>query len=184
MRSPLESELLQGERILWEGRPVAKRRFSGNDAATLAFGLFWLTFTIGGAFASIVNREWAALAFMALFVGVGFLMVPGHWIWRSWKRRRTYYALTDRRVLAVLQGRRRRETRAAFLDGIPAIATDLRSDGSGTVTFGAAPANESDGYPLGTSSAVTFFDILDGRYVAELVDKLRTREPEDVYARA
>ncbi len=64
------------------------------------------------------------------------------------------------------------------------ITTDLRADGSGTVTFGAAPATELEDYPLGSKIAVAFFDIPDGREVAQLVEKLRTREPDDVYAPA
>jgi len=105
MRSPFGSELLQGERILWEGRPVAKRRFSGNDAGMLAVGLLWLLGTIGGAAVAFITSEWAVLLFLLVFVGVGLMMVPGYWISRAWKRKRTSYAVTTKRVLAVLEGR-------------------------------------------------------------------------------
>lgn len=56
------------------------------------------------------------------FVLVGQYYIWGRFIYALWKKRRTYYAVTNRRVL-VVQNTVKRHVATAFLDSLPTLIT-------------------------------------------------------------
>jgi Domain of unknown function (DUF1707) len=184
--SALEPHLVRDEHVLWSGRPDPGKRITRSDVFTVPFSLMWGGFAIFWEATVIVS---GAPIFCVLwgipFVSIGLYMIAGRFFVKSSLRRRTLYAVTDRRVLRLVRRRSGDSVDAVFLDAIPAVNRDVRPDGSGSVFFGSnslqARANsvmpafavaKSDRGPL------AFEDIPDAARVADLVTDLR-RSPVD-----
>lgn len=92
-----EGILDEGEKILWQGRPDGAIRFKPGNLFTFLFGLafagfalFWMILAsrAGGLF-------WAfGLIHFAAGLGLSF----GTILWDAFRRRHTWYTLTDRRA--------------------------------------------------------------------------------------
>jgi len=119
------------------------------------------------------------------FVAIGLYLVFGRFFYRSWVRRRTLYAVTDRRVIKLVRRTAADSVEALFLDAIPAVNRELRRDGTGSVVFGTASLQTRANALLPVAVAkvegvpLTFEDIPDAAYVAELVTDLRRTPPGD-----
>ena len=92
-----EGILDKGETILWQGRPDGAIVFTFTNAFTSLFGvafagfaLFWMIMAsqAGGGF-------WM-FGLIHFSVGIGLAIGPIGW--SAWRRRRTWYTLTDRRA--------------------------------------------------------------------------------------
>lgn len=181
----LQSELIAGEQVLWSGRPE-RVLFRKRDILEWPFGVFWLAFSIFwtfGASGHFDNKSdkgspWFAL-FGIPFVLIGLYLVPGKLFYRYWRRSRTYFAVTNKRVL-VITNAPRKTCMSAYLESLAAITKSIGQSGIGTLRFGnplptyaqwwAFPwADESaDGVP-------TFYDIRDAEMVFRLVSELREK---------
>jgi hypothetical protein len=128
----LQAEMGSGERLLWAGRPAQGLRFRIADAVLVPFSLLWAGFAVYWE-ASVLR---SAPLFFALwgipFVLIGAYMVVGRFFADSWQRSRTWYGLTDQRVV-ILNSRGVRSLPLASLGG---VALRERPDRSGTITFG------------------------------------------------
>src|SRR5439155_19204260 len=134
--SALTPHLVYGERLLWVGRPDPEKRFAKIDLFAVPFSVMF------GAFA--VFWEASALAsgpaFFALwgvpFVAMGLYLIFGRFIYKARLKRRTVYAVTNRRVLKLVTHSRGDTLDALFIDTIPAVNRDIGANGSGSVVFG------------------------------------------------
>jgi len=116
----------EGEKILWQGRPDGAVVFKAVNIMTFIFGLFFAGFALfwmvmaaqgGGGF-------WM---FGLLHFSVGIGLSFGSLFWGAFKRRHTWYTLTDRRAFIAtnlpLKGRQiksypiKPETLLDFTDG-------------------------------------------------------------------
>ena len=64
------------------------------------------------------------------FVVIGQYMIWGRFLYDAWLKRRTYYGITNRWVL-ILQEGQKRKTQFSFLDSIPEMTQE--GDGIGTI---------------------------------------------------
>ena len=182
-------ELLNGEEILWAGQPDPTVLFSKSDIFNIPFGIFWLGFSIvweGAAITSALHQNTSnavSLAFPLFgvpFVLIGLYMVAGRFLYKKWKRQRTYYAVTNKRIL-VVKNSKRRDLQGAYLETIPVVNKSIRRDGRGTITFGNSTPGawmyEDSGFDfMGAyyaERAPTFRDINDAEKVYRLVVDLR-----------
>lgn len=188
--------LLSGERILWLGKPDPAKWFAPADRLLVPFSLVWGGFALFWEASVIVaaTRGVDGTLFFVLFgvpfVLVGVYFVFGRFLYKRWRKKRTTYAVTNRRVLSIVTGRSGDEMSAAFVSDLPAINTRVADDGSGTVTFGSHAPGQSlyansgldvIGWGRAGGGPVSFFDIADAQQVADLVsrqrdDELRARE--------
>jgi Domain of unknown function (DUF1707) len=182
----LEPHLVHDERVLWVGRPDPTKRFAKSDIFTVPFSLMWGGFAIFWETSVIVG---GAPFFFALwgipFVAIGLYMIAGRFVFKARLRRRTLYAVTDKRVLKLVRGRSGDSIDAVFLDAIPAVNRELRRDGSGSVLFGSGSlqARANNVLPAfavskGDEGPLAFEDVPDAARVADLVTELR-RAPAD-----
>ena len=95
-----EDYLNPNEKLLWQGAPATGLRFSGAGLAISFFGIFFLAFSLFwmGMASSIGNGGFFWL-FGFPFVLVGVWLVAGHWFFDAYRRRRSRYALTNKRAL-------------------------------------------------------------------------------------
>jgi hypothetical protein len=176
----LQPELLPGEYLLWAGRPLRKVVFHSSDWIAIPFSLLW------GGFA--IFWEGAVAGYWGIpFVLAGQYLIWGRFARVAWKKKRTYYGLTNNRVIVVNVSSNRKQT-AAYLNGLDACSLSTRSDGIGTIEFAPEPlqpgmlgfARRGQSLPSQAVrnpdlSRLAFFDIQDARSVYQQIQALRER---------
>jgi hypothetical protein len=137
-----QPELMASENIYWAGMPNPKVIFHSDDWMLIPFSLVWTGFFVFSeaqafGFWARTSRPAGNDIFLELwgipFLVVGNYMVWGRFIYDAWAKRRTYYAVTNRRVL-MLQDGWKRKTTTIFLNAIPQI--EREGSKAGTLWFG------------------------------------------------
>ena len=133
---------MSGENIYWAGMPNPSVIFHSDDWTTIPFSLVWTGFFVfweaqALGFWAATSRQSANDIFMRLW-GISFLVIGNYMMWGrfffdAWAKRRTYYAVTNRRVL-VLQEVWKKRTSMTFLEAIPQI--EREGSAIGTLWFG------------------------------------------------
>ena len=85
------------EKVIWQGRPDGRIVVRIGNIAGFAFGLFFAGFALFWMImASQAGGFFWMFGFLHFFVGLGVAF--GAVFWSAWKRRHTWYTLTDRRA--------------------------------------------------------------------------------------
>lgn len=138
----VQPEMISGESVYWAGMPNPKVIFHSDDWALVPFSLLWGGFAIfweSGALGywGTTSRGGTPSWFMVLwgipFIVVGQYMIWGRFLNDAWLKKRTYYAVTNRRVL-ILQEGWKRKTSWMYLEAIPTI--EREGIATGTLWFG------------------------------------------------
>lgn len=193
-REPIDEVLSPGERVLWRGQPPQSLLlFRAQDLALVpffviwtGFSLFWEAMAIGAFLEGGMGGPGICMPLFGLpFVAIGLFMLGGRFIMDVPARRRTYYGLTDRRVL-IVSGLRDRSIVSVPLDKIHNVEMILHRNGKGTLMFsGQVKAKMARGryYSSGVNynSTVPSFDhIPDPKAVYDMVleaqDDLKVRQ--------
>jgi hypothetical protein len=132
------NELLRNEQVLWVGQPENNRIFAREDLFLIPFSLIWLSMTAPVAIIAISTGELFSILFCAPFVLIGLYLLFGRLIHRRYMKKRTYYAVTNQRVL-ILTNLFSRNLQSEFINKIPFINKTVRKDGTGTIQFGNYP---------------------------------------------
>lgn len=189
-------ELLSDESIEWTGQPDPSIVFSKMDAFLVPFSLMWGGFAIfwelsvtGILFQSKGHGGPPPVLFALFgvpFVLMGLYFIFGRFFYKAWKKKRTYYAVTNRRVVTVTVGPRGRNVQATLIRDIPTINKSVGGSGVGTLIFG--NSGGISGYYANTGmdwmgsaygiAALAFYDIADANTVCELVNRLRNEPGE------
>jgi hypothetical protein len=136
--------LLKDEKILWSGQPDPNIIFTPMDFFLVPFSLLWGGFAIFWEAEVLTTMSPTGAPFPmkvmfplfgSVFVIVGLYFIFGRFIFKKWKKRRTFYAVTNRRILSVSLGfgHQFQEFNIRLLNG---ISKRIRADGIGTLTFG------------------------------------------------
>jgi len=179
----VERHLLPSEHIEWIGRPDPAKHFTRSDAFLIPFSLMWGGFAIFWEATAIAAGAGPFFALWGIpFVVLGLYFIFGRFVYKARRKRRTIYAVTNRRVMTLVRGRSDESVEGAALSSIPNISTSAASNGHGNVEFGPSSSPSNGWY--GNSgmeffargqmmSGVRFYDIEDPRSVADLVERLR-----------
>jgi hypothetical protein len=145
-------ELAPNERLLWSGGPETGIRLRPADALMIPFSLFWGGFAFFWEYSVVHIPSTAKKAvgppalFMTLwgipFVLVGLYLIIGRFFADAYLRARTRYAVTDQRVL-IVTNLWNRQVKSISLRTLSEVSLRERADGSGSITFGPAPAFNS-----------------------------------------
>ena len=182
-----QPDLFKDEKVVWAGQPDARFRLTGQDAFLIPFSLLWGGFALvwEAGVLGLFGGDGPAPAFFALwgipFVLVGQYLIWGRFLYKAYKNRRTFYALTNQRAL-ILTTTRSRQLQALFLNQLPSLNKTMRRDGSGTLAFGFstnwAGAYANSGMEFFASrygsTAPAFYAIPDVEGVYQLVMRLKT----------
>jgi hypothetical protein len=133
------------EQVRWVGQPRQGIFLRVGDLGMFPFSLFWGGFAIVWetiAIRSILfgNGAPAFIKFLfplwgIPFVIIGLYIMIGRFFVDSWLRRRTWYAITDRRVLILTVGATRRLS-SFDLRTLSEVNFQQHSDGTGSIAFG------------------------------------------------
>ncbi len=98
---PARAALLErGERLLWWGRPYPGLALRRRDALLIPFAAAWLGLAVyWQAEATAREPGPGATLFGAAFIAIGLYMLAGRFLVEAWRRRRTLYAVSARRVI-------------------------------------------------------------------------------------
>lgn len=147
----LSRELRTGERVLWQGRQLARisRRAFGIYLFAIpwtAFALFWTAMASWGASEMASETGWLSWAFPAfglpfIAIGIGMMSAPFLPLLQKGK---VIYAVTDRRLLKIKLGSK------LDIESIPArrishIERSEGRDGCGSLRVAVGVRTDSDG---------------------------------------
>jgi hypothetical protein len=143
--SPLESYLDPGEKLLWSGQPKQGIRLQASDAIMIPFSLmwggfafFWEASVLGLVKLNNHNQSGPPL-FMALwgipFVLVGLYMIVGRFFFDSATRKKTWYGVTDQRLI-ILKQLFSRSVNSFDYANLTNLNLVERGDHSGDILFG------------------------------------------------
>lgn len=168
----IEQYLVPGEQPYWVGHPYPRARLSGADVILLPSAA--LGVLISGAALWAVPFPFKLL-FLPIFLGTLHLLV-GRFVLPSRRRRRTLYAVTDRRVISLVLGDRVTDM---DLTAIPRITAYRRARSSrGTLLFGYAPRDDELTFLAQTmddkpTRGVGFYNIEEPETIKTLVEVAR-----------
>src|SRR5215831_7176076 len=97
--------LLDGERILWQGRPAQGIVLTARDWLLIPFSVVWCGFVFFWEAMVLRMQAPGFFAFWGVpFVLAGLYFTVGRFVVDIWLRRRTRYALTNRRIVIARAG--------------------------------------------------------------------------------
>ena len=140
--------LTDQEQVLWTGMPEKGRLFTGQDFVLLPFGIVWLAFSL---FWEVAALKSSAPLFSSLFglpfIGIGVYLVFGVFIQRLRLRGRTFYAITNKKIMI------KRGNRMAMYDAwdLPPMSIRIHKNGNGTIVF------QETVYGTGRRSSTRYF---------------------------
>ena len=174
LRHELQRELGRQEKLLWVGQPRQGLLLRSADALLIPFSLLWGGFAV--FWEASVIRTGAPFFFKLWgvpFVLVGIYIVVGRFFADARQRRRTFYGVTNQRVI-IVAGLFGRSIQSLDLGSLPGLSLDEKATGQGTISFGTGQLPyawmQGAGWPTGRGRSVPCFDsIADARQVYELI---------------
>lgn len=159
------------ETILWQGRPDGAVTLRLQNLALLVFGLFFAGFAlVWMVLAAAAGGGFWMFGLIHFAVGIG--IATGALFWGAFRRRRTWYTLTDRRAFIAtdlpLLGRR---LKSWPIDADTML--DLEDADLATVNFARETRRGKNGH---YQVAVGFERIADGKAVYRLMRDIQARD--------
>jgi DUF1707 SHOCT-like domain len=184
-RQILERQLQPDEWVAWTGRPDPAKHTNRADAFLIPFSIFWGGFAIVWEAIAIYSGQPFMIVWGLAFVVMGLYFMVGRFFYKANRRRRTVYAVTNRRVLSVVEKRDGVSVEARYLHSLVNVSTNTNASDYGTIEFdntGPVPAWMGDtgmeffGGGVSARVGLCFFDIEDVSEVAALAERLRAHE--------
>jgi len=185
-----QSELSSNELLLWSGQPERSVIFHREDLLAIPFSLMWGGFAIFWevsvlGFSGFVGNDrapWFFVAWGIPFVVIGQYMIWGRFIHVVWKKSRTFYAVTGKRILlrTVSKGSSS-NLKMVELSAVGQIEKSIRSDGIGTLQFGqpSPSPHRRSSFSLDLlekNGAPAFVDIADVEMVYRIIMDAKERQ--------
>jgi len=180
--SQIRQELSPQEELLWSGQPGKGVVLKAGDFMMIPFSLMWGGFAI---FWEVMVIRSSAPLFMQLwgipFVLVGLYMIVGRFFVDAWQRERTVYGVTNERII-IISSFFNRKVKSLNLQTLPEITFDDKSDGSGTITFGAVDKlawlnTTGFGRRRNQPASPSFEMLAEAKKVYEIIRAARRRTP-------
>jgi hypothetical protein len=164
--SGLQSLLQPGESLLWSGRPDPRAFLTPSDAYLVFFGAIWLTFSVFWEVSAVRGAgSYPFGIFGVPFILIGVWLLVGRPIQVRAIRKRTVYAITDRRAIVL--------TRRGWVDSpIRDQPVDVARSRSGRVSVSiGTPVPVTSTFPMqsGAGGSVMIPSRRRTRYVAPIV---------------
>lgn len=190
----LQSELMPGEFFLWSGQPSRKVVFHQSDWFAIPFSFLWGGFAIfweygaTGHFDKVHSTQnTSAISFLGVwgipFILIGQYLIWGRFLYTAWRKTRTFYGVTNKRVLVLGTGISRKLS-DGYLKNLSSVTLTTRNDGLGTIEFtpemegqsiwGIYGSRRRGGFPIDIDLArLAFFDVEDAKSVYRLIQEQR-----------
>lgn len=174
MHTKFENELSTNEEILWTGQPNDSMHFTKSDLFFIPVSILWLAICFW--MRSTANTAGLSNILLDLvFPAVGLYYLFGRFILKNYRKKKTYYAVTNKRAIVVSEAFAR-EVTSYFFDHTSKIRKSLRANGHGTLQFGEsdwrADFQGNTGLDISNNTSVNFYDIPDIEAVHKLIADL------------
>ena len=175
-------DLGDGERLLWSGTPRQGILWRNSDIAMVPFSLLWGGFAI--FWETMVLKK--APLFFALFglpfVGVGLQMMVGRFFYDAWRRRHTFYGLTNQRAIIATRTPAR-TLRSYSVASLTNVVLQESAKDAGSILLG--PSASRSPWPRQTVLFSTNIDnsfemITDARRVFDLLREAQKEEAQQL----
>ena len=173
----LEQHLAPGEQTYWVGHPYARAYLSGQDVFLLPLAAFGTLISGLGVWGVPFPFRVVPLLILAACLEV----LVGRFVFPSRRRRRTLYAVTDRRVISLIRHRWLGDhITDLYLNAIPRITIYQARSRRGTLLFGDAARYDelkvlSETVDEKLATGVGFYNIEDPETIKTLVETARQR---------
>jgi len=144
--SVIQSELGPKEQLLWAGVPRKGFALRKSDAMMIPFSIMWGGFAIVWEVGVLRTSNELFMKLWGIpFVVIGLYMMVGRFFIDIWRRDRTFYGVTNERIVMVTRGLFGKEIKSLDLRSLHEMTIDEQNSGSGTITFGlsAPPVKET-----------------------------------------
>jgi hypothetical protein len=133
----IESRLSSNERLMWFGKPRQGIFLRATDAYLIPFSLMWGGFAIFWETMALKSDSPFFFKVWGIpFVIIGLYMIVGRFFVDVWQRRKTFYGVTNERVI-IVSGLFSSQIKSLNLRTLTDVTLDEKVDGNGTITFGA-----------------------------------------------
>jgi hypothetical protein len=185
-----QQELMKGEKLRWTGQPDPSAIFTAGDIFLVPFSLVWGGFALvweGGVTGLIElgnkhpqNTPPLPFALFGIpFVCIGLYFIFGRFLYKIWIKKRTWYAVTDKRIIIITDGFRQ-VVQSADIKSLGVVDKRLSGD-RGSLIFGNVPfmmgAYLNSGMDFfggrGLAGIMAFFDIPGAKEVDEMIRDIR-----------
>lgn len=202
-REVFRGRLSEDEHVVWYGQPKPSALLDTNDIFLIPFSLLWGGFALfweGFVIAALLRGETKSgnggdLRMFAVFgivmVLAGLYLMLGRFLAKRWLRRRTHYALTEKRALVLVDFMSGRSL-SLHLGEVTAPTKSVRKSGIGTIQLAEKPfwMNQHWNTGLEVPAYVSkrerpppvFYDIADADRVYDLMNELRRQGRTSKYA--
>ncbi len=184
--SIFQNDLLDGEEILWLGQPDVKKVFSKADIFLIPFslllvGFVWVAIRLSHDINPGDDRLYKFVSLLC--APAGLYMILGRFLFKAWLKRKSYYAVTNKRIF-ILTTIFRRNLQTLQFNALPAISESVNAAGFGTVRFDSAAGfnvlflNTGMEFLGGYNYLAVppaFYDIPDAHHVFQLVSNLQNK---------
>jgi hypothetical protein len=129
-------QISHGERILWAGKPRQGIFLQPYDLFLIPFSLFWGGFAIFWTYTAWSHgAPWFFVLFGTPFVAIGLFLMVGRFFADARYRARTFYAVTNQRIIFLIGGKNQKITSLA-LPNLGEMTFTQNQAGRGTILFG------------------------------------------------
>lgn len=166
----VQAETVRGEKILWAGQPAQGIIFRKSDAFIIPFSLFWAGFAFFWE-ASVLAKGITFFAIFGIpFVLIGIHMLIGRFFTDMWRRRKTFYGLTNERMIILSKS----GVSSAPINKYTEIHFEPYANGKATIAIGSSAmvSGGSQKSMGGEPSVPTFEKIADGRRVYDMIKNI------------
>ena len=161
----VQSQLTNDERLLWSGQPRKGLTLRKADLAMIPFSLMWGGFAMFWEYSVVTTNAPLIMKIWGIpFVAVGLYLIVGRFFFDALARTKTYYAVTDVRVL-IVSGVFWQQITSLNLATLAQISLTESTGGEGTITFGnnmgyGGPFGRVGGWPGSQRYAPPSFDLI------------------------
>jgi hypothetical protein len=165
----LSGELGRSEKLLWSGRPRQGVFLTSRDASMIPFSLMWGGFSFFWEYKAVSSGGPLFFDLWGVpFVLIGLYMIVGRFFYEAMLRSRTYYGLTNERVI-IISGVFSPTVKSLQVQTLTGVSLSEEASGTGTVTFGPNMSHSGRGSGAGSNPPPSFGSIADAREVFERI---------------
>jgi hypothetical protein len=126
------------ESLIWTGKPRQGILFRLSDVFLIPFSVLWCGFAFFWFFGALKSGAPLAFALFGIpFILVGLFFVFGRFWLDARNRARTFYGITDSRVI-IVSGAFSRSVKSLNIKTLSEVSIYEKRDGSGSITLGSA----------------------------------------------
>ncbi len=176
-RTVISTELEEDESLLWSAQPRQGIFLRASDKGLIPFSLLWGGFALFWEYEAISNNAPFLFVLFGLpFVIAGLYLMVGRFYYDARLREKTFYGITNRRVI-ILSGIRKKQSKSIAFEDIADMSMVENPDGSGVIALGPEDINKAQQldliWPGQTETKPLLSNIQDVHKPFEIIQRLR-----------